>query len=120
VAFAGPYYESGDVIMVRAGNTAIHSVADLNGKMVATEANSTAALTLQKAAPGANTLLFQEDAQCVAAVQQGRADVYALDQGILISDASSNPAVKVVGEPFTQEPYGIGLPLDDPMAKQNS
>jgi glutamate transport system substrate-binding protein len=86
--------------------------------MAATEANSTAALTLQKAAPGVNTLLFQEDAQCVAAVQQGRADVYALDQGILISDASSNPAVRVVGEPFTQEPYGIGLPLGDPTAKQ--
>jgi glutamate transport system substrate-binding protein len=118
VAFAGPYYESGDAIMVKADNTAIHSVADLNGKTVATEANSTAVLALQKAVPGAKALLFQEDAQCVAAVQQGRADAYVLDQGILISDASTNPAVKVVGEPFTHEPYGIGLPLGDPTAKQ--
>jgi glutamate transport system substrate-binding protein len=118
VAFAGPYYESGDAIMVKADNTSINTVADLNGRTVATEANSTAVLALQKAAPGAKTLLFQEDAQCVAAVQQGRADAYVLDQGILISDASTNPAVKVVGEPFTQEPYGIGLPLGDPAAKQ--
>jgi glutamate transport system substrate-binding protein len=118
VAFAGPYYESGDSIMVKADNTTIHGVADLNGKTVATEANSTAVLALRKAAPGANPLLFQEDAQCVAAVQQGRAEAYVLDQGVLISDASTNPAVKVVGEPFTQEPYGIGLPLDDPTAKQ--
>ncbi|HEY0574962.1 MAG TPA: glutamate ABC transporter substrate-binding protein [Pseudonocardia sp.] len=118
VAFAGPYYESGDAIMVKADNTSINTVTDLNGKTVATEANSTAVLALQKAAPGAKTLLFQEDAQCVAAVQQGRADAYVLDQGILISDASTNPAVKVVGEPFTQEPYGIGLPLADPTAKQ--
>jgi glutamate transport system substrate-binding protein len=118
VAFAGPYYESGDAIMVRADNTAIHRVADLNGKTVATEANSTAVLALQRAAPDAKPLLFQQDAQCVAAVQQGRADAYVLDQAILISDASTNPAVKVVGEPFTQEPYGIGLPLGDPTAKQ--
>jgi glutamate transport system substrate-binding protein len=51
-------------------------------------------------------------------VQQGRADAYVLDQGILVSDASTNPAVKVVGQPFTQEPYGIGVPLSDPSAKQ--
>ena len=118
VAFAGPYYESGDAIMVKADNTSINAVGDLNGKTVATESNSTAALALKQFAPGANVLLFQEDAQCVAAVQQGRADAYVLDQGILISDASTNPAVKVVGQPFTKEPYGIGVPLSDPSAKQ--
>jgi glutamate transport system substrate-binding protein len=118
VAFAGPYYQSGDAIMVKADNTSIAGVDDLNGKNVATESNSTAALAIKQFAPQANVLLFQEDAQCVAAVQQGRADAYVLDQGILVSDASTNPAVKVVGEPFTQEPYGIGLPLNDPAAKQ--
>jgi glutamate transport system substrate-binding protein len=118
VAFAGPYYQSGDAIMVKADNTTITKVDDLNGKNVATESNSTAALAIKQYAPQANVLLFQEDAQCVAAVQQGRADAYVLDQGILVSDASTNPAVKVVGEPFTQEPYGIGLPRNDPSAKQ--
>ncbi len=118
VAFAGPYYNSGDAIMVKADDESIKTVNDLNGKTVATEANSTAALALQKYAPQATPLLFQEDAQCVAAVQQGRAVAYVLDQSILLSDASTNPAVKVVGEPFTQEPYGIGLPHDDASAKQ--
>jgi len=99
-------------------NTAITKIDDLNGKNVATESNSTAALAVKQFAPQANVLLFQEDAQCVAAVQQGRAEAYVLDQAILISDASTNPAVKVVGEPFTQEPYGIGVPLGDPSAKQ--
>ncbi len=117
IAFAGPYYESGDAIMVKKDNSSITKAADLAGKTVATESNSTAALSLKKFAPTAKALLFTEDAQCVAAVQQGRADAYVLDQGILISDASTNKAVKVVGEPFTQEPYGIGLPHDDAMAK---
>jgi glutamate transport system substrate-binding protein len=117
VAFAGPYYESGDAIMVKKDNTAITKVADLNGKTVATESNSTASLALKKFAPKAKVLLFQDDASCVAAIQQGRADAYVLDQGILLSDASTNPAVKVVGTPFTKEPYGIGLPKADPAAK---
>ncbi len=118
VDFAGPYYESGDAIMVTKGNTSIKAVGDLNGKNVVTETDSTAALDIKRFAPQAKVTLFQTDAECVAAVQQGRADAYVLDQSILISDASTNPAVKVVGKPFTQEPYGIGLPKSNPAAKQ--
>ena len=40
-----------------------------------------------------------------------------LDQGILLGDAVNDPNLKVVGQPFTQEPYGIGLPKNDPEAK---
>ncbi|MEO6703594.1 MAG: glutamate ABC transporter substrate-binding protein [Jatrophihabitantaceae bacterium] len=118
VDFAGPYYESGDAIMVKKDNSTITKIDDLNGKNVVTESNSTAALSLKKFAPQAKVSLLQEDAQCVAAVQQGRADAYVLDQGILISDASTNSAVKVVGDPFTKEPYGIGLPHGDDQAKK--
>ncbi|MEO8749679.1 glutamate ABC transporter substrate-binding protein [Dermatophilaceae bacterium Sec6.4] len=118
VAFAGPYYESGDAIMVKADNNDIKTVADLAGKTVVTESGSTAALDIKKRVPTAKLLLLQQDAECVAALQQGRADAYVLDQGILISDASTNKKVKVVGQPFTKEPYGIGLPLKDPSAKK--
>ena len=109
VNFAGPYYRSGDAIMVKKDNNSVKTIKDLNGLKVATESNSTAALAVKKLAPKAKILLFKEDAQCVAAVQQGRADAYVLDQGILLGDAQSNPAVKVIGEPFTVDPYGIGL-----------
>jgi glutamate transport system substrate-binding protein len=117
VAFAGPYYESGDAILVKSGNTAIKTVSDLNGKTVATEGDSTAALDIKKFAPKAKILLFQEDGECVAAVKQGRADAYVLDQGILLGDSVSDPSLKVIGQPFTKEPYGIGLPKADPQAK---
>ena len=118
VAFAGPYYQSGTSVAVRADDTAITGVGDLNGKNVVTQANSTAVLALQQFAPQANVILLQDDTQCLAALQQGRADAYVIDESILVSAASRNPAIKVVGQPFTQEPYGIGLPLDDPSAKQ--
>ncbi len=117
VDFAGPYYESGDAILVKSSDSSITKASDLNGKTVATEGNSTAALDIKKFAPKAKTLLFQEDGECVAAVKQGRAAAYVLDQGILLGDAVSDPEVKVVGQPFTQEPYGIGLPKKDPQAK---
>ena len=118
VAFAGPYYQSGTSVAVRADDTAITGVGDLNGKNVVTQANSTAVLALQQFAPQANAILLQDDPQCLAALQQGRADAYVIDESILVSAASRNPAIKVVGQPFTEEPYGIGLPLNDPSAKQ--
>jgi glutamate transport system substrate-binding protein len=117
VDFAGPYYSSGDAIMVKKDNTTITKVEDLNGKTVATEGNSTAAESIKKFAPQAKITLFQDDASCVAAVRQGRTDAYVLDQGILLGDATKVPDVKVVGTPFTTEPYGIGLPKQNPEMK---
>lgn len=117
VAFVGPYFISGAAIMVKSDNTTITSVEDLAGLKVATQSNSTSLTALKEKVPTAELQLYAEDAQCQAAVQQGRADAYVIDQSILISDAISNPDVKVVGEPFTVDPYGIGVNLEDPTAK---
>jgi glutamate transport system substrate-binding protein len=118
IAFAGPYLISGAAIMVPADNTDITSVADLAGKTVTTQTNSTSLTALQDQVPTANLQPYTNDAECVAALTQGRADAYVIDQSILISDAIGNPAVKVVGEPFTVDPYGIGVTKDDPSAKE--
>jgi glutamate transport system substrate-binding protein len=50
-------------------------------------------------------------------VAQGRADAYVLDQSILLGDAFRDPAVKVVGKPFTNEPYGVGVAQSSPEMK---
>ena len=118
VAFAGPYYRSGDAVMVKADDAAITGVQDLDGKKVATQQGSTTADRIKKDAPGAQVSLFPDDAQCLAALKTGRVDAYVIDQSILVSDASADPAVKVVGEPFSDDYYGIGVTLDDPQAKQ--
>ena len=118
VDFAGPYYLSGDAILVKKDNTDINTVDDLAGKTVVTESNSTAAADIAKFAPEAKVQLFADDNSCVQAVQQGRADAYVLDQGILLGDATKADDVKVVGTPFTEEPYGIGTPKQNPEMKK--
>jgi len=118
IAFAGPYLISGAAIMVAADNTDITSVDELAGKTVTTQTNSTSLTALQDQVPTATLQPYTNDAECVAALTQGRADAYVIDQSILISDAIGNPAVKVVGEPFTVDPYGIGVTKDDPSAKE--
>ncbi|MCX4745722.1 glutamate ABC transporter substrate-binding protein [Kitasatospora sp. NBC_01287] len=117
VAFAGPYYSSGDAILVAKDNTSITKVDDLAGKTVCTESSSTAANDLKQYAPTAKVILFQTNAECQQAVEQGRADAYVLDQALLLGDQYRDPKVKVVGQPFTSEPYGIGVPLASPEMK---
>lgn len=117
VAFAGPYYRSGDAVMVKADNSTISSVKDLDGKKVATQQGSTTAERIAKDAPGAVVSLFPDDAQCLAALKTGRVDAYVIDQSILISNASTDTSLKVVGEPFSDDYYGIGVTRDDPDAK---
>ncbi len=117
IAFAGPYYSSGDSIQVRADNTTIKTVDDLKGKKLVTESNSTAITAIEKFVPGNTPTLFADNDSCVAAVQQGRADAYILDESILLGNAVKNPDLKVVGTPFTVDPYGVGVNKDDPAAK---
>jgi glutamate transport system substrate-binding protein len=118
VAFAGPYYRSGNAVMVLADTTAISSAKDLDGKKVAMQQGSTTPASLKKVAPGAVASLFPNDAQCLAALKTKRVDAYVIDQGILISNASTDPTLKVVGEPFDNDYYGIGVTLADPQAKE--
>ena len=118
VAFAGPYYRSGNAVMVLADTTGISSAQDLAGKKVAMQQGSTTPASLKKVAPSAVPSLFPDDAQCLAALKTKRVDAYVVDQGILISNASTDPTLKVVGEPFDNDFYGIGVTLADPQAKE--
>src|SRR5699024_1347972 len=40
------------------------------------------------------------------------ADAYVLDQGVLLGNSAADEEVSVVGEPFVDDPYGIGIPQD--------
>jgi len=118
VDFAGPYYSSGNAILTKKGDTAITSVKDLNGENVCAQSGSTAAGNIKNFAPKANVLLFDGNSQCVQAVKQGRADAYVNDQALLVGVQYRDSSVQVVGKPFTTDPYGIGVPKQDPEMKK--
>lgn len=113
VDFAGPYYASGAAVQVLKSNTTINSYQDLAGKTVVTQANSTGVTALQQYAPSANVITVPDNATAVTTLQQGRADAYVIDQSILIGNAVKNADLKVVGQPFTVSPYGIGVGKDN-------
>jgi glutamate transport system substrate-binding protein len=113
VDFAGPYLQSGLAVAVKADNTDIKGIDDLGGKNVIVGANTPAVTAVPEKQPTAKLVSFATDPEAIQALTQGRGDAYVQDFTLLASDAASNDAIKVVGQPFTTESYGIGLKHDD-------
>ena len=114
IDFAGPYYLSGTAIQVRTEDAeSISGPEDLTGKNLVTQANSTGIQAIEEFVtdPG-DVQTLPDNESCVAALKQGRADAYVLDQGVLLGNSAADPEVTVVGEPFVDDPYGVGLAKD--------
>ena len=110
IDFAGPYYSSGQAVLVRADESKITGVSDLAGVKVAVQSGSSSITALQKAAPQAEQTPFNDHNTCLSALETRQVDAYVVDESLLLSAMQGSEAFKIVGEPFTQDPYGIGLP----------
>jgi len=114
IDFAGPYFQAGQDILVKKDNTSIKSVSDLAGKKVCTQQNSTSLKNLTDKVPGLVPQTLDSYALCAEGVKDGTYDALSTDNVILLGLVSKSPdALKVVNNPFTQEPYGIGLKKGD-------
>jgi glutamate transport system substrate-binding protein len=112
VSFAGPYYMAGQSILVLADNDDIKSEDDLVGQPVCSVTGSTPAAKLAEI--GAEPVLTDTYSNCLEPLRSGAVVAVSTDNVILAGLAAQNEGeFKVVGEPFTEEPYGIGLALDD-------
>jgi glutamate transport system substrate-binding protein len=114
VDFAGPYYKTGQSLMVRKDDDAIKSKDDLAGKKVCSVEGSTPAERIKTEAPKAAVTLFDTYGKCATALENKQVDAVTTDEAILLGLVSKKPdAYKVVGETFSEEPYGIGLKKGD-------
>lgn len=112
VSFAGPYYMAGQSILVAAKNNSIKTEKDLVGKPVCSVTGSTPAAKLAEI--GAKPILTDTYSNCLEPIRSGAAVAMSTDNVILAGLAAKNEGeFKVVGKPFTAEPYGIGLKLED-------
>jgi glutamate transport system substrate-binding protein len=115
IDFAGPYYEAGQDIMVAEGNPdGIEGPDDLAGKNVCSVEGSTPAQNIRDNYPEATLTLFDVYSKCADALAAGQVDAVTTDNVILTGlVAGSDGAFELVGNPFTEEPYGIGVPKGD-------
>jgi glutamate transport system substrate-binding protein len=115
VDFAGPYYVAGQDIMVTKDNPeGIEGPDDLAGKRVCSVEGSTPAQNIRDTYPDADLTLFDVYSKCADALSNGQVDAVTTDNVILTGlVAASDGEFVLVDNPFTEEPYGIGLEKGD-------
>jgi len=115
VSFAGPYYVAGQDIMVAAGNPeGITGPDDLAGKTVCSVEGSTPAENIRTNYPEVNLITTDVYSKCADQLKNGEVVAVTTDNVILTAFVSTDPeSFELVGAPFTEEPYGIGLAVDD-------
>jgi glutamate transport system substrate-binding protein len=114
IDFAGPYFLAGQDILVKAGNPeGINGPDDLAGKTVCSVAGSTPAEKIRTDYPEARLVEFDAYTKCRDALRDGTDGIVAVttDNVILSGYVDQSPGeFELVGKPFTEEPYGIGVP----------
>lgn len=119
IDFAGPYFVTGQGLLVKKDNSTINSEKDLSGKNVCSATGSTPIQNIKANFPGTKTTEFDTYSQCVEALKSGQVDAVTTDQAILLGYAAQEPdSLKVVGQPFTVEKYGVGLKKGDTALRQ--
>jgi glutamate transport system substrate-binding protein len=115
VDFAGPYLLTGQSLLVAAANTDITGPESLqDNKKLCSVTGSTPAQRIKDKYPGVQLQQYDTYSACVEALKNGAIDAVTTDEVILAGYAAQSPgSFKIVGKPFSEERYGIGLKKDD-------
>jgi glutamate transport system substrate-binding protein len=108
VGQAGPYYVTGQQLLVSADDDSIKGPEDLEGKKVCSVTGSTSIETVEKEY-GAEPAGFDTYSECRDQLLNGSVDAVTTDGAILLGYEAENPdELDVVGPEFSEERYGVG------------
>ncbi|ADH69789.1 MULTISPECIES: glutamate ABC transporter substrate-binding protein [Nocardiopsis] len=115
VTFGGPYYVAKQDVLVRAEDTDVRGVRDLEDRSVCQGEGSYSAVRISE---GLGIGIEQREAPsysaCIDALRAGEVDAVSTDNLILAGFLAEEPdAFRFVNNPFTDEKYGVGLPHGD-------
>ena len=118
ISFAGPYYVAGQQLMVKSDNDAIMGPEDLkdnpDAKVCSVTGSTPSEQIKEYLASDDQLVLFDVYEKCASALSTGQVDVVTTDNVILLGFVSeSDDEFKLVGDQFTEEPYGIGVKKGD-------
>ncbi|MCK3770156.1 glutamate ABC transporter substrate-binding protein [Microbacterium aerolatum] len=114
IDFAGPYFVTGQGLLVAADAEEADALEDFNGKTVCSATGSTPIQNIKANFPDIKTQEYDLYSACVEDLLSGKVDAVTTDQAILIGYAAQYPdEIKVTGGLFTEERYGVGLPKGD-------
>jgi polar amino acid transport system substrate-binding protein len=108
IAFSTEYYSAGQRVLV-AGDSEVQGIEDLGGRKVCAASGSTSIRNVANADSGPIPVSVPDWTDCLVMLQQGQVDAVSTDDTILAGLAAQDPNTRVVGDQFSEEPYGIGV-----------
>ncbi|HPJ06998.1 MAG TPA: transporter substrate-binding domain-containing protein [Deltaproteobacteria bacterium] len=119
IDFSITYFFDGQKVLAKKGK--FKALKDFKGKKLASMQGTTSeknAMELLKKLgdPNAtkNVISFQDEPSCFLALQQDKVAGWSTDSTILLGYAAKEPGkYELVGDFFSSEPYGIGVPQND-------
>lgn len=119
IDFSITYFFDGQKFLAKAGK--YDSWDDFVGKKIATMQGTTSEINVKNLLKKLgdpnyekNVISFQKESECFQALKMGRVAAWSTDSTILLGYAAKEPGeYELVGDFFSDEPYGIGVPEDD-------
>ncbi len=114
ISFAGPYFVTGQGLLVAADNDSITGKDSLTAEDVVCSATGSTSIQRISAETPAKTKEYDTYSTCVEDLKNGQVDAVTTDEAILIGYAAQDPdKLKVVGDVFSEERYGVGIAKGD-------
>ncbi len=106
-------YLTADQRIMAPRDSPIRRASDLSGKRVCVARGTTSLQRIQEIAPPPIIVGVVSWADCLVALQQRQVDAVSTDDSILAGLVSQDPYLHIVGPSMSEEPYGIGMNLNN-------
>lgn len=115
IAFSSVYYQAGQKMLVKDPERFPDRFAlrDAGARVCAPEGSTNIDEISKPEYAGIIVVPKPDISDCLVAMQQGQAEATTGDDTVLAGFAAQDPSTELVGDAFTQEPYGLGMNLDD-------
>lgn len=109
VDFSDPYFDAGQVILVKSDNSTVNSKDDLNGKKVSVQKGTTGDDTAVEVVGEDNVVRFNATTDAANELKNGKVEAMIIDNYTAAALLAKNPELKQVGDPLTSEEYCIAV-----------
>ena len=114
--FTDPYINAGQVLIVRKDTTGVTTLEDMVGMKVGVQNGTTGDFAVE-AVSGVERRAYDEIGFAVEDLMNGNVDGVVCDSPVaadyVLQNENYKDALKIVGEPFTEEYYGIAVQKGD-------
>jgi glutamate transport system substrate-binding protein len=120
INFAGPYFITGQGLLVAADNEDINGPEDVEGKIVCSVTGSTSLQRIRDEYSPSDAVEYDTYSQCIQQLKEGTVDAITTDEAILAGYVAQDPeSLKLAGEPFSEERYGVGITKGDTVLQEH-